>query len=171
MASAFPVSEAAPRAPAAETEEYTMSEFPDATPYVPAEGPTPQAILTGLGWLEAATEYGPARTGWIAAAGHTSARWRLLRAVLGASVARALVAGQPVAFSRHGQLRLVTERTLPAGGLDGPVLALLPTKRLLRRLGRLPRRRPLAVVPWARSELAAWFDGETPPAAAGPASA
>jgi hypothetical protein len=109
--------------------------------------PDAASLKRGLGWLEAEAERRPGATAWIATASKAAVRRGVVAAVLGASVARALAAGRAVPYSRRRELKLVTDRNLPARGLDGPVLAIYPTRRLLDRLGRLPGVAALAVVP------------------------
>lgn len=123
--------------------------------YTDTEGPNTHAIAQGLVWLGEQTDAMGAAEGWLAV-NTLDALTGVITEAIGELAARRLGKGEIVRIGK-ARIRCYTRRTLPAFRGAAAMLVLHPAAELLDKVDGLSGVKAVAVIPWLRSEVAAWI--------------
>jgi len=121
--------------------------------WIDAQGPDAAALGRALAWLYGQLGKGEIGLLAIPAKGNLDGT---IESVIGATAKKQLLAGQDVALSSGGHVRLVTERTASKAPVKGCVLVAYGDKKLLDIIDGSPGVTQVLALPWISADVAGW---------------
>lgn len=124
--------------------------------YIRSEGPKPNVVRQGLGWLLELGRKENKKSALLAVPVLDNLRG-VIEEVLGERAVKALKQGSPINLDSVVTVSLLTEHK-DVFNHQGPVLAVYPNKKLLDKIDNMRGVTDVLVIPWSFQEIQYWIE-------------